>query len=95
MGFAYVTTYIRQVHNLAQSIALDINTIAMLVSLVLIPVLGALLDHVGRKRILTLHRAAALARPAPVASGKLFFGRLGSNGVGHGPSPDFLAVPRI
>jgi MHS family proline/betaine transporter-like MFS transporter len=52
MGFVYVTTYIRQVDNMAQSTALDINTVAMPVTLVLIPVLGALSDRVGRKPIL-------------------------------------------
>src|SRR5580693_350042 len=52
MSFVYVTTYIRQVDNIAQSTALDINTVAMLVSLVLIPLLGALSDRVGRKPIL-------------------------------------------
>ena len=36
MGFVYVTTYIRQVDHIAQSTALDINTVAMLVTLVLI-----------------------------------------------------------
>jgi MHS family proline/betaine transporter-like MFS transporter len=52
MGFVYVTTYIRQVDHIAQSTALDINTVAMLVSLVLIPLIGALSDRVGRKPIL-------------------------------------------
>jgi MHS family proline/betaine transporter-like MFS transporter len=52
MGFVYVTTYIRQVDHIAQSTALDINTVAMLVSLVLIPLIGALSDRIGRKPIL-------------------------------------------
>src|SRR5215469_16065172 len=52
MGFVYVTTYIRQVDHIAQWTALDINTIAMLVSLILIPLIGALSDRVGRKPIL-------------------------------------------
>ena len=52
MGFVYVTTYIRQVDHIAQSTALDINTVAMLVSLVLIPLVGALSDGIGRKPIL-------------------------------------------
>jgi MFS transporter, MHS family, proline/betaine transporter len=52
MGFVYVTTYIRQVDHIAQSTALDINTVAMLVSLVLIPLIGALSDRIGRKHIL-------------------------------------------
>jgi MHS family proline/betaine transporter-like MFS transporter len=52
MGFVYVTAYIRQVDHIAQSTALDINTVAMLVSLVLIPLIGALSDRIGRKPIL-------------------------------------------
>jgi MHS family proline/betaine transporter-like MFS transporter len=52
MGFVYVTTYIRQVDHIAQSTALDINTVAMLVSLVLIPLIGALSDRIGRKPIM-------------------------------------------
>jgi MHS family proline/betaine transporter-like MFS transporter len=52
MGFVYVTTYIRQVDHIAQSTALDINTVAMLVSLVPIPLIGALSDRIGRKPIL-------------------------------------------
>jgi hypothetical protein len=43
--FVYVTTYIRQADNIAQPTALDINTVAKLVSLVLIPLLGALPDR--------------------------------------------------
>jgi len=52
MGFVYVTTYIRQVDHIAQSTALDINTVAMLVTLVLIPLIGILSDCIGRKPIL-------------------------------------------
>ena len=52
MGFVYVTTYIRQVDHIAQSTALDINTIAMLVTLALIPLIGVLSDRIGRKPIL-------------------------------------------
>jgi MHS family proline/betaine transporter-like MFS transporter len=52
MGFVYVTTYIRQVDYIAQSTALDINTVAMLVTLVLIPLIGVLSDRIGRKPVL-------------------------------------------
>jgi MHS family proline/betaine transporter-like MFS transporter len=52
MGFVYITTYIRQVDHIAQSTALDINTVAMLVSLILIPLIGVLSDRIGRKPIL-------------------------------------------
>lgn len=52
MCFVYVTTYLRQIEHFTQSTALDINTIAMLATLVLIPPLGALSDRIGRKPIL-------------------------------------------
>jgi len=52
MGFVYVTTYIRQVDHIAQSTTLDINTVAMVVTLVLIPLIGILSDRIGRKPIL-------------------------------------------
>jgi MHS family proline/betaine transporter-like MFS transporter len=56
MSFVYITTYLRQVDHIAQSKALDINTISMVVLLLLIPVVGKLSDHIGRKPVL---RAAA------------------------------------
>jgi MFS transporter, MHS family, proline/betaine transporter len=66
MGFVYITTYIRQVDHFARSTALDINTIAMLVSLVLIPPLGALSDRVGRKPILIAATAGMLVLAWPM-----------------------------
>jgi MHS family proline/betaine transporter-like MFS transporter len=52
MCFVYVTTYLRRIDHLAQSQALDINTISMVVLLLLIPAAGALSDRIGRKPIL-------------------------------------------
>jgi MHS family proline/betaine transporter-like MFS transporter len=52
MCFVYVTTYLRQIDHLAQSAALDINTIAMVVLLLLLPLAGALSDYFGRKPVL-------------------------------------------
>lgn len=52
MCFVYVTTYLRQIDHLAQSTALDINTIAMVLLLLLIPAAGALSDYLGRKPVL-------------------------------------------
>jgi MFS transporter, MHS family, proline/betaine transporter len=52
MCFVYVTTYLRQIDHLAQSKALDINTLSMVVLLLLIPWFGALSDRFGRKPIL-------------------------------------------
>jgi len=52
MCFVYVTTYLRQIDHIAQSTALDINTISMIVLLLLIPSSGALSDHLGRKPVL-------------------------------------------
>ena len=52
MCFVYVTTYLRQVDLIAQSKALDINTISMAVLLLLMAPVGALSDRVGRKPLL-------------------------------------------
>ncbi len=50
--FIYVTTYLRQTDHLAASKALDINTIAIVVLLLLIPPAGILSDRIGRKPVL-------------------------------------------
>jgi MHS family proline/betaine transporter-like MFS transporter len=54
MSFVYITTYLRQVDHTAQSTALDINTIAMAVLLLLLAPVGALSDRFGRKPVLLL-----------------------------------------
>jgi MHS family proline/betaine transporter-like MFS transporter len=46
--FVYITTYLRQTDHLSASKALDINTIAIVVLLLLIPLAGALSDRLGR-----------------------------------------------
>ena len=50
--FVYVTTYLRQTEHLLASKALDINTIAIAVLLLLIPLAGALSDRLGRKPVM-------------------------------------------
>lgn len=50
--FVYVTAYIRQTDHVAASKALDINTIAIIALLVLIPPAGRLSDRIGRKPVL-------------------------------------------
>jgi MHS family proline/betaine transporter-like MFS transporter len=54
MCFVYVTTYLRQIDQIAQSKALDINTISMAVLLLLLAPVGALSDRIGRKPLLLL-----------------------------------------
>jgi MHS family proline/betaine transporter-like MFS transporter len=54
MSFVYITTYLRQVDHTAQSTALDINTIAMAVLLLLLAPVGALSDRFGRKPVLLI-----------------------------------------
>ena len=54
MSIVYITTYLRQVDHTAQSTALDINTIAMAVLLLLLAPVGALSDRFGRKPVLLL-----------------------------------------
>ena len=52
LAFVYVTTYLRQIEHIAQSKALDINTISMAVLLLLLVPSGALSDRFGRKPVL-------------------------------------------
>jgi MFS transporter, MHS family, proline/betaine transporter len=52
MCFVYITTYLRQIDHLAQSTALDINTISIAVLLLLVAPIGALSDRIGRKPVL-------------------------------------------
>lgn len=52
MCFVYITTYLRQIDHLAQSTALDINTISIAVLLLLVIPIGALSDRIGRKPVL-------------------------------------------
>src|SRR5262245_19852035 len=47
--FVYVTTYFRQIDHMAQSTALEINTIALIVLSLLTAPAGALSDRIGRK----------------------------------------------
>ena len=52
MSFVYVTTYLRQTDHIAQSTALDINTISMAALLLLLAPVGAVSDRYGRKPVL-------------------------------------------
>jgi len=57
MSFVYITTYLRQIDHLTASKALDINTIAMVILLLLLPAVGRLSDQVGRKPVLLVATA--------------------------------------
>jgi hypothetical protein len=79
MSFVYITTYLRQVDHTAQSTALDINTIAMAVLLLLLAPVGALSDRFGRKPVYLSRRrhvldgmAAVLDAASQFASGNPF-----------------------
>jgi len=50
--FVYITTYLRQTDHVSASKALDINTIAIAVLLLLIPLAGVLSDRLGRKPVM-------------------------------------------
>jgi MHS family proline/betaine transporter-like MFS transporter len=66
MAFVYVTTYLRQVDHLAQSTALDINTISMVVLLLLLAPVGALSDRIGRKPVLLVATGGMLILAWPL-----------------------------
>ena len=52
--FVYAVSYIRNIDQLTESVALEVNTIAMLVLLVVLPVAAWLSDLHGRRRLLLL-----------------------------------------
>jgi MFS transporter, MHS family, proline/betaine transporter len=66
MSFVYVTTYLRQIDHIAQSKALDINTISMIVLLLLLPPVGALSDFFGRKPLLLAATAGTFVLAWPL-----------------------------
>jgi hypothetical protein len=49
---AFVTTYLRKTEHIAASTTLDINSFAMLVQLLVIPLAAALSDRIGRRPVL-------------------------------------------
>jgi MHS family proline/betaine transporter-like MFS transporter len=56
--FVYAPTWVHQVTNVPARTALEINTVAMAVSLVLIPYAGHISDRFGRRPVLLLGSAA-------------------------------------
>jgi MHS family proline/betaine transporter-like MFS transporter len=66
MSFVYVTTYLRQIDHIAQSTALDINTISMAVLLLLLAPVGALSDRRGRKPVLLMATGGMLLMAWPL-----------------------------
>jgi MHS family proline/betaine transporter-like MFS transporter len=66
MSFVYVTTYLRQIDHIAQSTALDINTISMAVLLLLLAPVGALSDRCGRKPFLFIATGGLLLMAWPL-----------------------------
>jgi MHS family proline/betaine transporter-like MFS transporter len=50
--FIFVTTYLRKTEHLAASTALDINSLAMIVQLLVIPLAATLSDRIGRRPVL-------------------------------------------
>jgi MFS transporter, MHS family, proline/betaine transporter len=84
MCFVYVTTYLRQVDHIAQSTALDINTISMAMLLLLLTPVGALSDRIGRKPLLLAATGVMFLMASPLFwmlhhsdSSVIFFGQSG------------------
>ncbi len=53
-AFVYAVSYIRNIDKLSESIALELNTLAMLVLLAVLPVSAWMSDRYGRKKILLI-----------------------------------------
>ncbi|AWN42844.1 MFS transporter [Methylobacterium durans] len=83
--FVYLATYLHTVIGLSQSTALLINSIAMAVTTICLPVMGALSDRFGRKRVLvvTVSNLVLLSwplflllgggQPVPILFGQIVF----------------------
>ena len=64
--FVYITTYLRQTDHISASKALDINTISMAALLLLLPLVGAVSDRLGRKPVLLAATAGTLVMAWPL-----------------------------
>lgn len=56
-AFVYAVTYIKNVDKLTESVALDLNTLSMMILLLLIPISSWLSDRFGRKPLMILGSA--------------------------------------
>lgn len=56
-AFVYAVTYIKTIDKLPESVALDLNTMSMVLLLCLIPVASWLSDHIGRKPLMIMGSA--------------------------------------
>lgn len=65
-AFVFVVTYLEKVVHLSESVALDINTLNMIVLLVVLPLSGALSDRVGRRPVLLFCSAAGVVLAWPL-----------------------------
>jgi MFS transporter, MHS family, proline/betaine transporter len=64
--FIFVTTYLRKTEHIAASTTLDINSFAMLVQLLVIPLAAALSDRIGRRPVLLAAAAGQLILAWPL-----------------------------
>jgi MHS family proline/betaine transporter-like MFS transporter len=65
-AFVYAVSYIRTIDRLSESIALELNTLAMVVLLVVLPVAAWVSDRHGRKRLLVVAHILLLLGAVPL-----------------------------
>ena len=65
-AFVYAVTYIRNIDKLPEGLALEVNSIAMVVMLFILPLSAWISDHIGRRKILIIATAAMFVTSIPV-----------------------------
>lgn len=65
-AFVYAVSYIRNIDHLSESVALELNTLSMLVLLGVLPVAAWLSDRYGRKRLLVVAHVLLLFGAVPL-----------------------------
>ena len=65
-AFIYAVTYIRNIDDMPEGVALEVNSVAMLVLLIILPLSAWLSDHLGRRPLLILGSGSVMLLSVPI-----------------------------